>query len=246
MAPLMQEYREKYPSIPLYLRGDSGFDFSAVSSRKKWSTQTVCRYMCWHTTYSIGSAVWCFQPEWKTAGRYHPFETAEGRCKSDSFSRIYNIQALQRLSLQGRVLWNSYEHQESEGYSIAGIAADNRRLCRQIWTLISKAIVCRWQRDQCVHFWFRLPSVQKSEVNFKGFTHGVGKKHASWIIQVNNTFCATFNFIFCTSSGHFPSKNLGVSFLRVAMPGAMHEHLANARQRAAMLRVWLWSKIRIG
>lgn len=25
MIPLMQEYREKYPSIPLYLRGDSGF-----------------------------------------------------------------------------------------------------------------------------------------------------------------------------------------------------------------------------
>lgn len=25
MIPLMQEYREKYPSLPLYLRGDSGF-----------------------------------------------------------------------------------------------------------------------------------------------------------------------------------------------------------------------------
>ena len=25
MIPLMQEYRTKYPSMPLYLRGDSGF-----------------------------------------------------------------------------------------------------------------------------------------------------------------------------------------------------------------------------
>ncbi len=25
MIPLMQEYREKYPSLPIYLRGDSGF-----------------------------------------------------------------------------------------------------------------------------------------------------------------------------------------------------------------------------
>jgi len=40
----------------------------------------------------------------KKEDRYHPSETAEGHRKSDPFNKIYNIQALQQLSLQIRAL----------------------------------------------------------------------------------------------------------------------------------------------
>lgn len=35
ILPLLREFRTKHPSMPLYLRGDSGFDFSAVSSHSR-------------------------------------------------------------------------------------------------------------------------------------------------------------------------------------------------------------------
>jgi hypothetical protein len=41
MIPLMKEYREKYPSIPLYLRGDSGF---ASPSLYKACEENACKY----------------------------------------------------------------------------------------------------------------------------------------------------------------------------------------------------------
>lgn len=41
MIPLMQEYREKYPSLPLYLRGDSGF---ASPSLYEACEENDCKY----------------------------------------------------------------------------------------------------------------------------------------------------------------------------------------------------------
>ena len=41
MIPLMQEYRKKYPSLPLYLRGDSGF---AAPELYEACEANACRY----------------------------------------------------------------------------------------------------------------------------------------------------------------------------------------------------------
>lgn len=78
----------------------SGFDFTSVSSNSM--IVNANRLQIHALAYKIFN---CFRrlalsaSMRKTTYRYRPFKTVEDCCKSNTFSKVYNIQAMQQLSL---------------------------------------------------------------------------------------------------------------------------------------------------